>query len=291
MARENLIFEALFNGTNPFPTSTLYKQACCSHSITQSKTIVREGDGSLRAESKSTDPSVSGGYRPEFIPPTNTRLVDGWYGYSIYFEDWKPCSSCGEHVMQWHPENGTGSAALAVYTNNGTFHIRLNPEGDSTAVTLKDGLKITPNKWYDLVWHVVWSSDKAKGRVEVWIDGTKYVDYTGATLTSGGTPYFKIGINRWNISGVNRVIYIDAVRIGNAQATYADVAPGDSIPEPTTSTTSTSTKAPTTSTTTTTTKVISTSTTTTTTAKPVPNKEVISVVIKYNDGTSEEIKK
>lgn len=226
-ARQNIIFEAGFDGTKPFQTeNTLYKQACCSYSATQSKTIVRQGDGSFRAEVRGSDPQNSGGYRSEFIPPTNTRLVDGWYGYSLYFEDWKACSSCGEHVMQHHPANGSGSAALATYTEKATFHVRLNPEGDLTAVTLKDGKPIVSNKWYDIVCHIVWSSDRTKGRVEMWIDGEKYVDYTGVTLTSGSTPYFKIGgINRWNIAGVNRVMYTDAVRIGNEKATYKDVAP------------------------------------------------------------------
>lgn len=223
--RSNVIFESLFNGSNPFDPAKLYKQACCSYSNTQSKTIVREGDGSFKAEVRSTDPSTSGGWRAEFIPPLNTRLVDGWYGYSIYFQDWKACSNCGEHSTQWHPDNPSGSAVLGLYTEKNTFHIRLNPEGDLTAVTIKDGKQIVSNKWYDMVWHVVWSSDKSKGRVELWIDGEKYVDYTGATLTMTGTPYFKIGIDRWNVAGVNRILYYDAVRVGNEKATYKDVAP------------------------------------------------------------------
>lgn len=224
--RNNLVFEALFNGSNPFPTASLYKQACCSYSATQSKTIVREGDGSFRAEVKGSDPSSSSGYRSEFIPPTNTRLKDGWYGYSVYLEDWKSCGGCGEHIMQWHPDNGSGSAVLAIYTEKNSFHVRLNPEGDQTAFTVKDGLPIQSNKWYDIVMHVVWSNDKTKGRIEMWIDGTKYIDYTGVTLTMSSVPYFKVGgINRWNLSGVTRVMYTDAVRIGNEKATYKDVAP------------------------------------------------------------------
>lgn len=223
--RNNITFTALFNGSNPFDPTLLYKQACCPYSISQSKTITREGDGAFRAESRSGEQQVSGGYRPEFIPPTNTRLIDGWYGYSVYLQDWKACSGCGEHIMQWHPDNGSGSAVLAVYTEKNTFHVRLNPEGDLSAFTVKDGKQITPNKWYDFVWHVTWSKDASKGRIELWIDGEKYVDWTGTTLTMTGTPYFKIGINRWNISGVNRILYIDAVRIGNSSATYKDVAP------------------------------------------------------------------
>jgi hypothetical protein len=283
MARQNLIYEAGFDGSNPFPTTSLYKQACCSHSITQSKTIVREGDGSFKVDARSSDPSVSGGYRPEFIPIANNtqagKISEGWYGYSIYFQDWKACSSgCGEHVMQWHPDNGSGSAVLAIYTERNTFHVRLNPEGDSTAFTLKDGKTIVPNKWYDIVFHIVWSSDSAKGRVEMWIDGEKYVNFTNITLRSGqGIPYFKIGINRWNMGSTSRVLYIDAVRIGNAQATYADVAPSGDVPTPEPTTTTTTTKPPIT-------------TTTTTTKAPEPVKTLTSIVLKYSDGSSQEIK-
>jgi hypothetical protein len=228
--RNNIIFSALFNGSNPFDPNQLYKQACCSYSVTQAKDIVREGDGSFRAESRASDPSVSEGYRPEFIPTKNTILTDGWYGYSLYTPGWNPCSgfNCGEHIMQWHPASGTGSASLAIWTASGTFNIKLNKTGgtsSSDAVSIKDGMVFKPNTWYDFVWHVVWSADRAKGRIEVWINGTKYCDYTGATLTSGGTPYFKLGINRWNMGTVNRILYVDAVRVGNSSATYKDVAP------------------------------------------------------------------
>lgn len=224
--RNNILFSALFNGSNPFDPNLLYKQACCSYSVTQSKTVLREGDGSFRAESRSGDPKASGGYRPEFIPPTNTRLVDGWYGYSVYLEDWKACN-CGEHIMQWHPNDGEGSAVLALWTAANTFNVNLNASGGTSSSGLKslaNSITIKPNKWYDFVWHVVWSSDRTKGRIEVWVDGVKYVDFTGVTLPPSGIPYFKIGINRWNMSE-NRVLYIDAVRIGNASATYKDVAP------------------------------------------------------------------
>lgn len=221
--RQNLLFEAGFDGSKPFMTENeLYQQKCCSYSITQSKTKVRSGDGSFRAEVRGSDGSISSGYRAEFITKASYN-TDAWYGYSTYFENWTSCSSCGEHSIQWHPAEGSGSANLGIYTEKGTFHVRLNADGDLTAETLKDGLKITPNKWYDFVWHVKWSA--TSGRIELWIDGVKYVDYSGPTLTKGGTPYFKLGINRWNISGVTRILYYDNLRIGNANATYKDVAP------------------------------------------------------------------
>lgn len=226
--RQNIIFEAGFDGTKPFLTENeLYPQKCCSYSITQGKApYVRSGDGSFRAESRAGERSVSDGYRPEFIPPLNTRLTDGWYGYSVYLADWKAVSG-GEHIMQWHPNDGTGSAVLALWTAGNTFNVNLNASGGTSSSGLKslaNSITIKPNKWYDFVWHVVWSRDATKGKVEVWVDGVKYVDFAGVTQPTSGIPYFKIGINRWDIKD-NRVLYIDAVRIGNSSATYKDVAP------------------------------------------------------------------
>ena len=221
--RSNLIFEASFDGSNPFDANKLYKQSCCSYSITQSKSVVRSGDGSFRAEVKGSDPSSSSGYRAELITSVSqSGLKDNWYGYSSYFENWNACSSCGEHCIQWHPAEGSGSANLGIYTEKGTFHVRLNADGDLTAETLKDGKKIISGKYYDFVWYVKWGLN---GVIKLWIDGELYVDYKGETLTKGNTPYFKLGINRWNISGVNRVVYYDNLRIGSDKATYKDVAP------------------------------------------------------------------
>jgi hypothetical protein len=278
MPRENLIYEDLFERATPEDKYTAQQQWVRDYSVQSSTTIVREGTRSVRFEHRRTD-NISSGYRVEFQSDSLfQRPTEAWYGYSVYFENWSSMNGGGEHIMQWHPTTSGGSASLATYTTNGTFHVRLNPEGDSTAFTLKDGKKIESNRWYDVVTHVKWAAQG--GIVEMWIDGEKYVDYGGPTLTRGSTPYFKMGINRWGSNGApsnDRVLYFDALRIGNANATYADVAPGEST-LPTTSTTSTTTKA-------------TTSTTSTTTKKPEPAKTVSSVVIKYSDGSSEEIVK
>lgn len=274
MARENLIYEDDFERAVPEDRYRDQQQWLAEYSVQSSTSVVRAGSRSVRLEHRRTD-NVSSGYRVEFqSDKLFQKPTEAWYGYSIYFEDWNAMSSGGEHVMQWHPTISGGSASLAIYTNNNTFHVRLNPEGDSTAFTLKDGKKIEPNKWYDIVFHVKWHA--TEGIVQVWIDGELYIDYTNKpTLTRGSTPYFKVGINRWGSSGApsnNRILYIDEFRIGNAQATFADVAPGGTIPDP----------------------EPSTSTTTTTTPKPVdpvPVKTVTSVVINYSDGSNELIKK
>lgn len=223
--RQNLLFEAGFDGTNPFMTENdLYKQACCSYSITQSKSIVRSGDGSFRAEVRGSDGSTSSGYRAELITSLEKKYgapSEVWVGYSTYFQNWNAFSG-GEHVIQWHPNSATGSAELSLQTAANKFDVVRSLSGTNyrQSGTLKT---IVSNKWYDFVWHIKWSSGST-GLIELWIDGEKYYSFTGKTC-SANPPYFKFGINRWNIGSSNRVLYYDNLRIGNANATYKDVAP------------------------------------------------------------------
>src|SRR5688572_20295848 len=60
-ARSNLLFDHGFEGSNAFPESKVYKQGCCSYSITQDNTIVREGTSSFRAEVRASDANTSSG--------------------------------------------------------------------------------------------------------------------------------------------------------------------------------------------------------------------------------------
>lgn len=219
--RQNIVFEASFDGSKPFMTENeLYKQACCSYSVTQSKSIVRSGDGSFRAEVRGTDKSTSSGYRAEFITAFG-KQTEAWYGYSTYFENWNSFSG-GEHVIQWHPPSDDGSADLSLQTAANKFDVvrSINGTNYRQSGTLKP---IVSNRWYDFVWHVKWSTGN-DGLIELWIDGEKYYSFTGRTA-SIGTPYFKFGINRWNMENSNRILYYDNLRIGNEKATYNDVAP------------------------------------------------------------------
>ena len=229
--RQNIVFEAGFDGSNPFQTeNTLYKQGCCSYSITQSKTIVRSGDGSFRAEVRGSDASTSSGYRAELITGVNKTLTEVWYGYSTYLQDWNAFSG-GEHIIQWHPNSEGGSAELSLQTASNKFDVvrslggaNYRQSGNYTGQTSKPLATIIPNKWYDFVWHIKWSTGSA-GLIELWIDGEKYYTYIGKNTATSTPPYFKFGINRWNMGSSNRVLYYDNLRIGNSLATYKDVAP------------------------------------------------------------------
>lgn len=220
--RQNIIYEDMFESTDPKAKYAAQKQWCCSYSVTSSTSIVGEGVRSVRMEHRGTE-QVSSGYRVEFQSDQYFKpAADLWYGYKMYFENFK-ASNVNFHIPQWHPTVSGGSASLGIYGGSNTFHVRLNPEGDESAFTLKDGKQIENGRWYSFVWHVKWAA--TGGRVELWIDNEKYVDYTGATLTRGGLPYFKLGVNRFFSSNQSMIFYIDAFRIGNEKATFTDVNP------------------------------------------------------------------
>lgn len=235
--RNNIILEANFEGSNPFSGLLDEKQYCCSYSITQGA-IAHEGSGSFRAEVRKSDPSTSSGYRAELTKKSLSMTGDMWFGMSVYFQtpvtasgNW--AGGYGGHFIQWHPSNSSGSASLAAWGSDGVWDICINPSG-SGSVTHQNKVytgggalwKIKANKWYDVVWHINWTT----GLVDVWIDGTLYAHYTG--LNFNPTTYWKLGPNRWSMTN-DWVIYYDNVRVARSSSTYTvqfkDVAPEGAV--------------------------------------------------------------
>lgn len=55
MARQNLIYEDLFERADPKDKYTAQQQWCCSYSVTSATDIVREGTRSVRMEHRPND--------------------------------------------------------------------------------------------------------------------------------------------------------------------------------------------------------------------------------------------
>lgn len=229
-----VLLNSSFEGTNPWAGFT-NNQSCCSHSVTASTNHPHDGTKSFRSEVRSGDPSVSSGWRAELTTSNINDVGNMWYGFSVYFEtpvnaagNWT--GSYGGHFLQWHPNNGSGSAELAIYGSEGKWDVTVNPSGGAggthqTQTASGGPLKnITANVWHDVVLHVNWAT--TGGSVEVWIDGEYY--FTRSNLNWAPNAYLKLGMNRWgNCSGGpcdTWVIYYDNVKIGR-DVTYADVAP------------------------------------------------------------------
>jgi ribosomal protein L14 len=223
-----LLFQSSFEGSNPF-AGWSNSQSCCSYSVTAPTTHPHDGNQAFRSEVRTNDPSVSSGYRAELTLPNISDQGDMWYGWSMYFEGNNSAGTgwTGQYgvTTQWHPNNGTGSAELAIYADGGKFDITVNPSGGAGGTHQTSGMQsIIANRWYDIVFHVNWAS--SGGSVEVWIDGQPYFSKTNLSWAQGA--YLKMGMNRWLMTNT-WVVFYDNVKIGR-NVTYNDVAPSASAP-------------------------------------------------------------
>src|SRR5690606_11376951 len=186
-AYSQILLQTSFEGSNPW-AGVSNSQSCCSHSVTASTEHASDGSQSFRAEVRANDPAVSSGYRAEITTPGISDVGDMWYGWSMYFEkngtgNWSP--GCCGHMVQWHPDNSSGSASLSLwYTTQGgsaVWDVAVNPSGGSgvTHQTQRaDGgplLPIVANTWHDVVFHCNWTT----GLIEFYLNGELYFQRSG----------------------------------------------------------------------------------------------------------------
>ncbi len=220
--------------------------SCFPYNQNISDSVSRCPPSSMRFELRKTVPEclVGGSIRTEVNRPTNSGAVVNvkrWYGWSIYLQaaDWT-IDPAPEVVGQWHSNasapDGT-SPFLAVWSMNGRWWIVFQgtPQIDLGPYTL--------SAWTDWVFEIQWDNTNPvlpatnTGYLHVWKNGVQVVNlnnikmgYTTQTFES----YLKFGIYKfpwksgnegWGSTTTKRICYYDEVRIGNGNATYADVAP------------------------------------------------------------------
>lgn len=225
-ARQNLLLETPFEGPGYLSGWNNF-QHCCSYSVQQTLEKVKAGTNALRLEVRSTDQPTSGSIRSEITVESDPLNQDRWYGFSMYLKDWVD-DDAGEHVFQWHPDNATGSAAMALWTTGGRFTYVTNNTGGMGQNEYHDIGPVLSNQWVDFVIHIRWATDTT-GILQVWMNGNLVINKVNVK-TATVTSYFKLGINKfgWLLQTstvAQRILYFDEVRIGNANATYSDVAP------------------------------------------------------------------
>jgi len=216
---------------------------CCSHSVQIVSSPTREGKYAAKFTHRKSDPKVRAEIRKFDSVSANSER---WYGYSVFVPKEYAKDPVHEIITQWSNrpvdrdlgEDGRRpSLSLSIRNDK----LELNNHWDSRSTTLSRkgvGAKawdlgpVAKGQWTDWVFHAKWSH-KSDGLLEVWRDGRLVVSKTGPnTYNDKTSPSMKIGFykRQWKnnpeaSTTTERVIYYDAVRIGDANASYKDVAP------------------------------------------------------------------
>lgn len=176
---------------------------------------------------------------------------DWWLGASIYVPssfDTSVVNPARWHsIMQWHDVGplpailqvtleGDNDAKISSLNYNGS-----PPSGDWwNHVTTNNHyqFKMPRDRWVDFAYHARWdhrpNSQGGRGRLEVWIDGEKVVDYSGPIGFQHGTnsasTYFKMGSYASEQNPFDRTMYFDEVRFGDQASSLNEVSPSGSQP-------------------------------------------------------------
>lgn len=232
--RNNLVMENDFENGTILPFAF---EKCCTHSLN----IVKLGinNNALQVLQKCEDPLVSSGKRAEIKTANVTMHSEMWYGFAMTIpKDWNAGYNSSWLILaQWHeiPDWNLGenwrSPPVSLDFNRGIVTVTVR--NDSRPVGGGIGSKIyniteisnVVGKRTRWVFHMKWEYDNT-GLLEVWKDGIKVVERNGPVYYNDQSgPYFKAGVYRGNNSECPILLYFDDVRIGNANATYSDVAP------------------------------------------------------------------
>jgi hypothetical protein len=200
-----------------------------------------------------------------------------WFGFSVYIPpDFVPDLPGRDEVLfQIHgsPDRDNEGNYIEDWRNP-PFSLRVEEQNwlfrwfaDSKAITPPSGtpdrytyfnevsqpLGTDIGKWTDFVVNIKFDySTGGSGFTTIWKDGELIVDLREPNCFNDYEgPYPAVGLYKWSWNGdwesnmESRLFYFDEFRIGDASASYEDVAPGQSAPAPTATPGATPTATPT----------------------------------------------
>lgn len=141
--------------------------------------------------------------------PADGRTAEGaqtWFAWSLYLPETLPADP-GQGIGYW--ESDQSYQSLMVWDVAGetiTFSTR-HPD----YVQQWQADVATAGQWHRIAVHVLWSTDPAVGRVDVWWDGEQVVtDAAAATLVDGNPAFTQFGLIRGDMDFADvPVIYLD----------------------------------------------------------------------------------
>ena len=210
--------------------------------------ITRKGDTAIRFELRDGDcytaypENPSSGWddctrdrertevRERWNPPLEKSV---WYAFSMFIpEDYEPMYP-KQIFFQWH---GGPAPVIYYHLNENKFHVDILAEVavTTTQYTFGDDI-LTLGEWHDFEVNIVWSADAQAGRMILYVDGVKLIDYSGATLPievhqnilfgTEKSPEVKFGIYRSHLfrwtedrPHPTHVLYFDEYRRGLFQS-------------------------------------------------------------------------
>lgn len=222
----NYIFQETFEGSTAF--SGRHTQFGTSYAFQMVTNPVFEGAKSGRFELRSSDGAVASGTRAEVIIADPATHKNRWYSFATYFpsKDYAYDTE-SEVISQWWQSSGTTQAtSLRVRKDR----LILRTGNNSSSLKEIDLGAVTKDSWNEYVFHFIHSYG-SDGLIEIWKNGTKILTHTGGNMYDTKMPNWKIGIYKasWN-SGetlvTKRVLLFDNVRVGNENASLADMRTG-----------------------------------------------------------------
>jgi len=213
---------------------------------------VRYGKHAVKIEAQYNWNSVSNYTRTEITGKRNdtgnhhTFFYPGeenWIGFSVYLpKNWKTDHSSEELLFQLHGNQGDRSPSLGLYVDGHKWywHIRWVAKPNERKIDGEKNLwkgEYEKGEWVDFVIHAKWSySNDDYGFMEIWKNGTSLFKHKGPNCYNDDLKIRgpQTGIYKWNWSNGNkfdvseRIIYLDEYKVGGANSTYDDVAPGKS---------------------------------------------------------------
>jgi Polysaccharide lyase len=250
-ANAGLLHEWDFEGGNFSVLNT--NGLCCSHSAVIVGNPVRAGKYAAKVTLNSDDKGYIFGAWTNPAKRAELRKYETgpkvgserWYGVSMYVDpSWKDTTSDpnGTIVMQWHGPSDSGEGGQSPHlslkiTKDNRWRVTTvydaNAISTSSSVTKinRDVGAVTKGVWVDWVIHAKWHYNST-GRLEVWKNGTKVVNYSGPNTYNDKTQLglffgiYKSWYSREQPSPRNTlIIYHDEVRIGDHMSSYEEVAP------------------------------------------------------------------
>ena len=141
---------------------------------------------------------------------------DVWYGFSFLLPEDFPVVNNRLVIAQCKQSDVEGSPLLGQRFRAGRHYLTIRPPGATGNDDVRPLPELRLGRWVDMVYHLRYSFGD-DGRIEVWMDGKRVVEYAGPTAVKSAADrfYHKVGLyrDRWKQP---MTMYADNYTVGDS---------------------------------------------------------------------------